>query len=348
MRDGAGFASLNIVEIGRPFVKLHLPQTRVFCSPMDGFGLDPGIEPLRALPGALANPGLDLVVCHAQRFSPWSLRWLLRKLGNRRTWREGLPFASVAGPQFLRLDCKAPIAVIDFEDDRFISRSDLFLLDRAALWFKRELPVDHWQVFTRTAHHGLPTGKFRRDARNSERVSKLRPLSLGAPLNRDDAYPSAPAEKSSDIFFAGTIDGSSSVRKRGLEEVMALAGLGYVIDIPQAHLPRLEFLARAAAAHLVWSPEGYGWDCFRHHEAPLCFSVPLINRPTIERHAPLEDGVHAHYYDPEPGALTRAAIAALADKSRLAQMAQAARAHVETHHSLGARVEYLVRETLGR
>ena len=66
-----------------------------------------------------------------------------------------------------------------------------------------------------------------------------------------------------------------------------------------------EFYQRAARAWLVWSPEGLGWDCFRHYEAPACGSVPVINQPNIERHQPLVHGEHAFYYDRSPGELTR-------------------------------------------
>ena len=56
--------------------------------------------------------------------------------------------------------------------------------------------------------------------------------------------------------------------------------------------------------------------------------MPLINQPTIERHRPLIGGVHALYYDPEPGFLTAAIEAALADKDRLRAIARAGKAHV--------------------
>ena len=92
----------------------------------------------------------------------------------------------------------------------------------------------------------------------------------------------------------------------------------------------------------MWSPEGFGWDCFRHYEVPACGSVPLINQPTIERRAPLIAGVHALYYDPEPGGLTRAIQAALADKPALARIAAAGQAHVMAHHTPGALANYVV------
>jgi glycosyltransferase involved in cell wall biosynthesis len=88
-----------------------------------------------------------------------------------------------------------------------------------------------------------------------------------------------------------------------------------------------------SAAWLTWSPEGLGWQCFRHYQAPLAFSVPLINEPTIARYRPLIDGVHAFYYQPDdPDSLGRVIRAALADQAQLRTIASAARAHVLANH----------------
>jgi hypothetical protein len=61
--------------------------------------------------------------------------------------------------------------------------------------------------------------------------------------------------------------------------------------------------------------------------------VPVINYPTILRHMPLEQGVHAIYYAPEGDDLSFAVTEALKDKERLRRMALAAREHVQTHHA---------------
>jgi hypothetical protein len=121
---------------------------------------------------------------------------------------------------------------------------------------------------------------------------------------------------------------------------------GITVDIPQSRLPLPEFYQRASRAWLVWSPEGLGWDCFRHYEAPACGSVPVINQPTIERHQPLIAGEHAFYYDPVHGQLTRTIVAALADKERLLAMAHAGGAHVMAHHTPDALARYVIETTL--
>ena len=110
---------------------------------------------------------------------------------------------------------------------------------------------------------------------------------------------------------------------------------------------RAEFYRRAARAWLVWSPEGLGWDCFRHYEALACGSVPVINQPTIECHRPLLAGEHAFYYDTNPGRLTQTIRNALADKARLRAMARAGQAYVMAHHTQEAIARYVVETTLG-
>jgi hypothetical protein len=234
------------------------------------------------------------------------------------------------------------LIVLDHEDLPVINRDNLFLLERCDLWFKRELPADHWRVFTKTAHPHLPTPRFRENPRHVAWVEKLRPLSLGLPLSAESLLPLPAADKRTDVFFSGRIAGSSTLRARGLAELRALAPEGVRLDIPGAPLAQPEFYARCAAAHLVWSPEGLGWDCFRHYEAPACGSVPLINQPPLDRHAPLADGEHALYYDVEPGGLARAVSAALADKPALARIAVAAQAHVMAHHTPQALARHAV------
>ena len=198
-----------------------------------------------------------------------------------------------------------------------------------------------------TAHSHLPTRRFRQSARYRDQLGKIRPLSLGLPREGQALLPIEAEEKTADIFFAGDAESSSTVRAAGMLELAALRDRGVVVDIPQSKLPLQEFFQRAACAWLVWSPEGLGWDCFRHYEALACGSVPVINQPTIERHRPLLQGEHALYYDPVPGELTRTIMAALADKNRLRAMARAGKSHVMTHHTPDALARHVIETTLG-
>jgi hypothetical protein len=297
---------------------------------------------LGALWNALGRDDVDLIVVAPSFSAPWSWRQLNRALFSRKMLQGRSPLVRAAGPELLRWRGKAPIVVLDHEDLPVINRNNLFLLDRCDLYFKRELPVDHWRVFLKTAHRDLPTPRFRLEALQVARAAKLRPISLGLPTRSRGMLPAPAREKSVDVFFAGRVEGSSTVRARGFAELKALAAQGVAVDIPEAPLPLDAFYQRCAAARVVWSPEGYGWDCFRHYEALACGAVPLINQPTIDRHAPLLDGEHAIYYDPEPGGLTRALLGALQDPEGLARIAATGQAHVMAHHTLDALARHLV------
>jgi hypothetical protein len=334
-----------IVEIGpRPYVASVYPDEALFFETERGASQHEGLNvlsSLAALGQALRRPDVDLVVCHPNFSAPWSPRRLGRIIFSRKLLEGRAGFLPAFGPELLRRKPKARLVVIDHEDLPVINRDNLFLLDRCDLYFKRELPPDHWRVLLKTAHPNLPTPRFRLERRHSAWIGKLRPISIGLPTH-GRWRTAAPQEKRVDVFFSGRVAGSATLRSRGLAELKALAGQGVTIDAPETPLPPEEFYRRCAAAWLVWSPEGLGWDCFRHYEAPVCGAAPLINTPTIERHQPLRGGEHAVYYDPEPGGLTRAAMAALADKPALARMALAARAHVLAHHTPEALARHVV------
>jgi hypothetical protein len=337
-----------IIEIGpRPYVARAFPEESAFFStgeaePPPGTRL---VRSLVELGRLLGSAETELIVCHPNFVSPWTLRHLNRNIVSRRFIEGRSPLVRAIAPDLLRRRRSARLIVLDHEDLPVINRDNLFLLDRCDLWFKRELPADHWRVFTKTAHPHLPTPRFRLNARHLAWMEKLRPLSIGLPLGVEDLLPlPASPEKRVDVFFSGRVTGSSTLRARGLAELKALEREGVSLDIPDAPLPRPQFYERCAAAHLVWSPEGLGWDCFRHYEAPACGAVPLINQPWLDRHAPLLAGEHALYYDVEPGGLTRAVKAALADKPALAHIAAAAQAHVMAHHTPTALAEYVVAE----
>jgi hypothetical protein len=356
----SGADAPRILEIGQTgFMHAAFPQTTQFYSTWpDETATDPAhgrhlvtVATLRELSERLADPSFDLVVVHALPFAPWSPRALGRLLFRRSVLHGSLPLARALAPQLLRGRVAAPVAVLDFDDPAVIDRANAFLLDRATVWFKRELPPDNWQAFTGTLHWRVPTARFRRVARNRRRLDKLAPLSLGVPLQvfgRAVPSPIPEREKTADVFFAGRVKDSSTVRERGLDELLALRSEGIVVDIPDAPLPLDAYLDRLARARLVWTPEGYGWQCFRLYEAALCGSVPLANRPTIMQHAPLVDGEHALYYGVEPGGLARAVRAALADRPRLATIAVAGRAHVLAHHTPVAIARHVVETTLRR
>ena len=334
---GGGREAVRILEIGEfSLFKRTMPDqtTLVFtgANPRSIEGLDHRPFGPAVLPGllrSLKRGEWDVVACFAparplidcRRGLGGLLASLLRVLFRFRT----------LGTYAMRSRHPVPLVVLDYNDMQTVPRPALKLLDRSTVYFKRELPFDPakalFDVVPRfRTHKRIMASKFL--LRN---VDKLRPISVAIPEETVRLALAARAEKSVDIFFAGAMH--SVVRQRGFEQIKALAASGYAVDICPGGLSKAEYLERCARAWLTWSPEGFGWDCFRHYEASLCLSVPVLSPPTIARYAPLIDGVHALTYPVEGDGLAAVIREALQAKARLARMAQTARDHVLLHHT---------------
>lgn len=342
---------LRIVEIGeRPLFRTCYPESTFKVSTSARLRLEPGEAgfgpstwlTLRRL---AAEGNIDLVVCHPELYAPWRPRSIFPALG-RSLPRDPGGVLRTFGHAMVRLLPAVPLAVVDLADSFTISRHNFPLLDRCRFYFKRELPIDHWRVFFKTGHPNLPTRRIRLSPRFQRRIAKLRPISLGVP-DSVAAAARPTSEKTVDVFFAGQANLSSTVRARGLPQIEALRHEGYRVDIPTGALPLEAYLERCSRAWLTWSPEGFGWECYRHYEAPLCGSVPVMSRPTIDRYRPLVEGEHGLYYDVEGDHLVRIMRAALADRSRLTRMATAAREHVLAHHTHARLCDYILESCLG-
>ena len=286
----------------------------------------------------LAAGAYDLIVCFPPALPPW------REARTRKALARRLFFhALLRHPLLFK---KTPLVVLDVGDRTPFARHNHHLLRRAAWVFKRELPIAREELLL-----GTNPGFHSREAVLRSRLyaalePKLYPTSLGLPAERWADVPARPLEKTADVFFAGKMD--SEVRRRGLAELDELARSGIKVDMPPERLPRKEFYERCARAWLVWSPEGFGWDCFRHYEAAACRSVPVMNRPRITWHRPLEEGVHCFFYDPSCGGLSSVIRAALADKERLRGMGEAGREHVLKNHTHEAICTYILSRTIQR
>ena len=236
------------------------------------------------------------------------------------------------------------LAVVDMQDTPVIDNSRFRLLNHCVCYFKRELPPNSCNAFlyttakTEDGTNVLNLKEFR------DMVGKLRPISLG--VDQEDAKLLAGVEnvKKTDVFFSGGLTNHLN-RQRGLKQLELLRSQNYSIDISYDRLPRTEFLKRAAQAYLVWSPEGGGWDCYRHYEAALVGSVPLMQTPSIHRYAPLLDDVHACYYGIEGDQLEVRIRQILQNRNRLIQMGQAAKQHVLQWHTFEALSRYVIEET---
>ncbi len=350
MASAVDIAQLRILEIGGGYFKMQYPQrTTLLWSisklsddfpDFDGFSTPDRV--MRELRAARAGR-YDVVVANTLRYSPWHPRYWARAPG----YTPRHPWASLSrqfGVSVLRwAEVPVPLVAIDMDDSFGIGRGSVFLLDKAKVFFKRELPVDKWQVLSGTVHPHLPTLRYRRSETWRRRIETLQPISLPQ-FRYGESWRDAPfPDKTHDIFFAGAVEGNSTVRTSGLPELERLAARGYRIDRPTERLAYPAFLERMSRSWLAWSPEGMGWDCYRHYEAPIAQAVPVMNHPTIFRHAPLLQGVHGVYYDVEPGGLERAVVDALADKDRLRAMALAGRAHVFAHHTVKAHCDRILR-----
>ena len=340
---------LRILEIGDDtlFARAVPQQTEFYRSGPKPRGLaSRALGPLRFVNCLrdLRQGKYDLLVVHAAQYAPWHWRSLLTTL---RDWHIRAPvglFALFAW-RFVHLFHGVPMAAVDRGDSFGIGRHNFFLLRASRAFFKRELPADHWQCFHRSGSRDYPGRRWRSKASSRKLVAKLKPLSYGTYLPMTEMPPAA---KTVDIFFAGAVAGNSTVRANGIAELRALEREGYTLDIPAERLEVPEFLRRMATAWLAWSPQGLGWECSRHYEAPLVHTVPLINYPTIVRDRPLLDGEHCIFYAVEPGGLAAAARHALDDKPRLRRLASAAAAYVCRHHSDHARADRVALAMLGR
>ncbi len=351
MRD---LSRMKFLEIGNPWLKVAFPQQTICFSPFHTRGTaDPKnglyhISPstLPKLNALLRDPDISMIACRPLYYAPWHWQWINRELFTRRLLQGRSRFSAPYAAQLLRQRNLAPIAVLDTEDFPGIKPDRFFLLSRCHTYFKRELPPDRWRLFMGTAHPDLPTRRFRGQQKFREWIGKIRPLSIGLPAPLHGSLPMTSEDKTADVFFVGDVERSSSVRGAGVAELLALRDAGIRVDIPEQRLPLDAFYKRASRAWLTWSPEGLGWDCFRHYEALACGSVPVINQPSIDRYRPLVEGEHAFYYNPAPGHLSATIRAALADKNRLRKMAAAGQAHVMAHHTLDALARHVVEMTL--
>jgi hypothetical protein len=345
-------ADLKILEIGQfCLIKRNLPdQTDLIFTGADFAevaGTDYQTFTPAMLPGLvrdLAQGRWDLVCCYPPARPAWdrshgfvrALRGLRRHLMDFRT----------LGTYLLHARATPPLVMLDYNDEPTIPGHIFPLLDRCCVYFKRELPADHAKAFldasaAHRTHRDVMSSPF--VARN---LDKLRPVPIAVPEATTRLALATGPDKTTDVFFAGSIN--STVRTAGLAQLELLRAAGHAVDLCEGGLTMEDYLARCARAWLTWSPEGYGWDCFRHYEASLCGSVPVMNQPGIFRYRPLLERAHAVYYPVEGNGLRDALANALADKPTLAAMAAAARAHVLAHHTHARVVEYILDTALDR
>lgn len=241
-----------------------------------------------------------------------------------------------------------PLVGLDFNDATELSDIALKILERSTCFFKRELPTD----FRRLLPKNASSAQVAFVERNAH---KLMPISLGLCSSRISNLPRDCGEKKYDLFFSG--DTSSTVRKGEFCLLEKLRELGVRVCQPESRLTQQEFLKACAQSYLVWSPEGAGWDCFRHYEAAASGSVPVMNVPPITCYRRLVHNQHALYYlsdcrektasGAEFGNISDGFVStvtkALQNRQRLEQMGRDAREFVLQHHTHEAIVNHIIR-----
>jgi glycosyl transferase family 1 len=345
-------ASAQILEIGDfHYVKEQYPDRTTLLWTGGRPPLVGKSEYFDCTPGRFARAAADLragrydlVMVYMGLRAPWHPRNWWRALSAE----PGRPHAAltrVFGVDWLRLvPIAVPLVALDMNDAFILGRHNFFLLDKADVVFKRELPADRWHILCHSAHPMLPTRRVRRQPRWQARLAKIRPIALPSPAI-DTGLPGDGGtfpDKTVDLFFSGNVAENSWLRRTGMAELEELARRGIKLDVASKRLPPEEFRRRLARAWLAWSPSGFSWECFRTSEAAQCLAVPVLNYPTVELHRPLIDGHHVIYYAPEPGGLVHAVETALADKTKLERMARAAREHVLRWHTPRALVDHVI------
>jgi hypothetical protein len=343
---------MRILEIGEsPYVFPYAPAITDFYAVRPSTDSYPQLLTLGKLPmlrSKLRAGHYDLVVycLGAKALAPWHRPGApFQALINTVSWTL-FDFHKIGWHHFHSILCgtTVPLVVIDVQDAARLTKSEAHWLDRCRFWFMRELPPNHLELFLNMDRRCGDVVNISRHRLLRPNFNKIEPFSLGVAAHQFADLPVIdPAQKIHDVFFSGATH-TTTVRQKGLAELLALRDAGVKVHIPETRLSRPEFLETCARSWMVWSPEGQGWDCYRHYEALMTRSVPLINSPTTERHQPFIHGEHCLYYRPETGGLTETVNRALADRNALLKIAEQGRAHILRHHSR----RELLRHVLGK
>lgn len=252
----------------------------------------------------------------------------------------------LVGSVFPFAGTRTPLAALDLEVNSTVDNRRFQHMERAVCYFKRELPQNPCNAFLYTHSKTECNGNILRTEPFQHWVPKLRPISLGITDDRARELATLNLPKKTDVFFAGDVSFRPN-RISGLRQLERLKAEGWRVDITTDRLPFDEFARRCAQAHLVWSPEGFGWDCYRHYEIPAVGSVPLMQVCPLFRYKPFLENETAVYYWLEGDGLADSVRRALQNRARLVEMGQAAREHVLRWHTHLALSRYVIEE-IGR
>jgi hypothetical protein len=239
-----------------------------------------------------------------------------------------------------------PIAGADTSDTPVIDNSRFPIFAASKIFFKRELPTNPTHSFLYTSDRAEDPGNIMRIPFFSQGLSKLCPVSLGVPDARFEQLAALNPAKDIDVFFAGTVT-NRAARQTGLREIQRLEQDGLRVVATGKKFTDAEYLALAARALVCWSPEGFGFDCFRTYEVAALGSIPLLKSPPIRAYAGFRAGVDALFYTHEALDLYEMLKASLVEPSKLAAMGKVARERVRLHHRDSSLAAYMLKTLLG-
>lgn len=250
---------------------------------------------------------------------------------------------------------QVPIAMLNRSDVGEIPAASGWYYQRCHTCFVRELSpqpeLTLKSLFSGSGGNPQTNRRARRviglidpDCPKGRKIDKIRAISLGIPDEAAHRIPFGQPKKW-DLFFAGDLH-EKGLRGRLVEEVRDWAGRNGRKVLLRDRLSHPEYVQCLAASRLCLSPPGMGWDCWRHYEAMLAGSVPLMTYPTILQHRPGIEGEHCFYFAAEPGGLARCLEKILAAPESLPAMAAAGRQLVLEHHLFSKLRDYVTRETL--
>jgi len=318
----------------RPIRMLHIGQDDLFAG-LDGVQrrfvptghsitpASPGRKPLswtslwQLVAGLRANSHYDVMVLPTLRFDwPYDRSQLKRRLRRVAAGVIRQPLLRRRIDRWLRGRAEAVVALDRFDTPE-IATPYIQALPALSAYFKTNLRVGE------------------QDRRIGSCTLQYLPYWIAA-----DNYPD-PGEQSKDIdiLFLGAVN--SPERDEGLRVLASMEG-AYRIVAPEGRVPFDEYCRLTARAWLTLSPQGYGYNGFRHYEAMLLWSVPVINRPEEPIVHDFVDGQNCLLY--EPGRLRERLEAALADRRHLAQMSRGLRRFALAHHSFDAVGWYVLQQ----
>jgi hypothetical protein len=352
LRNGSGKPMARYLAVGDVYDE-NWCDLRIFYSNTDTEFLNTGRNQKKLglqkrstweILGDVRRNGFEMVIAGSSGFPHFNPRKNILRNCTKLIWKVLCHPNLITGRLFPFLKLSVPMIGMDMSDSTVIDNSRFRTLAKCVCFFKRELPQNQSNAFLYTTAKTENSCNVTNIGFFQNSIKKLRPISLGIDNAIAAEYAAfSNAAKKTDVFFAGKLANRLN-RQSGLKQLERLKAEGYSIDIAPEALPLDEFLRRCAQAHIVWSPEGNGWDCFRHYEAAVVGSVPLMQSPTIHRYAPFLDNEHGIYYYLEGDHLAFRVRQALQNRARLIEMGQAARMHVLRWHTYEALGRYVIEE----